>query len=454
MTAVFTYRAPRRLAHVQPAGHSGTGVGSTSWLARAFLAAAVIMTTSAFYFLFAAPADEKSAVPQTAAQSPAYLLLWIGLYAAAGIICLRDIMQRGIPTGFLPLLGFSALVLLSAFWSDSPSRTLFYGAMLIANFLVGYALAVIASPRQFLTAVACMLTGLLLVSVVMLATHPEIVTNTRYGGAWLTGWQFHAVFSHKSDAGYYFAMLSLIAAHGPILRSRPLMRAAFVSATLFAIVLTNSATALGAALALNGLLVLTNRTSQLGGAILPIAAILALIFSIAAPLIDVGGIAGVLARDVELTGRVPIWRAGLEFADHKPLLGYGYYAFFDLGTYSPVWDLWKRSEYFHTPHFHNTGIDMLISLGVVGVTAYAALVACAFTVLANRTVDRRDRKLLTAILILFLISAAFDFTLMKHNAFATTFLAYLLIVAQRPEQAVLETKNPSGEPDGYRYSRD
>ena len=84
-----------------------------------------------------------------------------------------------------------------------------------------------------------------------------------------------------------------------------------------------------------------------------------------------------------------------------------------------------------TPHFHNTGLEMLMSLGIVGLIAYLGVTASSATILGNTTIDISDRNLLAAILSLFLISAAFDYTLMKHITFSTTFLAYVCVAAQR-----------------------
>ena len=139
----------------------------------------------------------------------------------------------------------------------------------------------------------------------------------------------------------------------------------------------------------------------------------------------------VVGRESTLTGRVPIWNLGLTFFYQKPLLGYGYGGFFDLSTYSPAWQLWKEFTYFKTPHFHNSAIEMLTSLGIIGLAGYVVLLACAFTVFGNRTIARDSTDLIAGLMILFVISAAFDFTIMKHNAFATALLAYTCVAAQR-----------------------
>lgn len=397
----------------------------------AFLALTVLMTTSAFYFLFVEPSDGKAVIEVTARNNPAYLALWVLLYGWAALLVGRDVLARGFNTGAVPLAAFGVLALLSVCWSSGSGRTLIYATMLAANFLVGYALAVVLPPERFLKLLGALFAGLLVASLVLLVVAPGLVTNVRWGGGWIGDQQLSGVFAHKSDAGYYFAALSLLIVHGGFLRDRIVTRGCLFIATVAAILMSNSATALMAALMLNAILMIARRTGPVGGYLLPAAVIGTVVFSVALPLIDIGNLVGFLGREASLTGRVPIWNAGLEFVAKKPLLGYGYGGFFDLSTYSPAWDLWKQFAYFKTPHFHNSAIEILVSLGIVGLAAYIVVLAVGFLVLGNRTVERHSADLLAALLVLFVISAAFDFTFIKHNAFATTLLAYACIAGQR-----------------------
>ncbi|HUS96959.1 MAG TPA: hypothetical protein VMX97_09495, partial [Hyphomicrobiaceae bacterium] len=285
---------------------------------EAFTVFTIIMMTSAFYFLFIGPADVKEAVSSTARNNPVYMGLWLVLYAWAARLVARDVMERGISRGALPLMIFSALVVVSMFWSMSPKRTLLYGGMLVANFLVGYALAASMPPARFLSVLGRTIAVLLFASFILILVDPDMATSERWGGAWLSDRQYQGVFAHKSDAGYYFAVLSLILAHGRFPRPMPIVRTVLFMLTVFAIVIANSATALAAAIVLNGLLVLADRAGPLRRAILPMIFFGVLIFSIVLPMIDIGSLAGMLGRDPGLTGRVPIWEAGFPFINAKP----------------------------------------------------------------------------------------------------------------------------------------
>jgi O-antigen ligase len=71
-----------------------------------------------------------------------------------------------------------------------------------------------------------------------------------------------------------------------------------------------------------------------------------------------------LGRDPSLTGRVPLWKAIIPMALEKPVLGYGYGAFW-LGSAGPsVW-VWTAIGW-RAVHGHNGYLDLWLDLGIVG----------------------------------------------------------------------------------------
>ena len=115
-----------------------------------FVALTVIMATSAFYPLMAQKTAGEIDTGSTARGNPAYVLVWVGLYLAAGWLFLRDMLMRGLDRGLLavfPLLGF---IMMSAIWSDRPTDAAYFGVMLCANVLIAYMLAQMTSAERFL----------------------------------------------------------------------------------------------------------------------------------------------------------------------------------------------------------------------------------------------------------------------------------------------------------------
>jgi len=433
---------PVRSADLNGVPHSGTvpaggaDIG-TSWSTigtRAYAVFAFVALSSAFYFLFTGAADPRSAVQNTAISNPAYILMWLTLIAITGLMLARRVMIEGLPRGIGLLAVFAFYLFASTIWSATPGRTLLYGTMLIANFAVGATLALYVPPRRMLTILAWTTMALCLTSLGLLLVAKGVVSSPRYGGAWLTPVELHGVFGHKSDAGYYFALASLLIGHAPGMRLGLAMRGLLVGVTLFAILLANSATALVAVIVLHVLLVLS-QLPRIGNVLLVSFAAFAVLVAVALPFIDIGTLVGVVGREPSLTGRVPIWKMAMTFIAERPVFGHGYYAFFDLDPFSPVWELWKIDPWFRTPHFHNSSLDVIVHLGFVGWLFYMAMLAMALAVAANPTIEPRTRQLLLAALTLFVVSTGFDFTFMKHITFSTTLLSYCFFAAQRDYRA-------------------
>jgi exopolysaccharide production protein ExoQ len=101
-----------------------------------------------------------------------------------------------------------------------------------------------------------------------------------------------------------------------------------------------------------------------------------------------------LGKDSTLTGRTYLWSEGIKAAMVKPILGYGYHAFWVQGRslaerYWYELDIPGRSGF----HFHNTFIQIFVDLGVLGLITFSLLVfATCFK--SIRYVLRNDADLL------------------------------------------------------------
>ena len=410
---------------------SGVGAGSGYGFATgAYVVFAFVALSSAFYFLFTGTADPRGAVQSAAVSNPLYILQWLILIAITSLMLARHMMRHGLPAGMGLLIAFAFYLYASMLWSAVPGRTLLYATMLLANFAVGATLALYVPPRRLLAILAWTIAVLLVVSLVLLVVAKDLVSSARWGGAWLLKAELNGVFGHKSDAGYYFALGSLLVAHAQGVGMDRLLRLFLLALCFVGIVLANSATALVAAIALHVMLFFS-RLPRIGNVVLMTAAFVSVVLAVALPFIDIGAVVGVVGREPSLTGRVPIWRVAMTFINERPLLGHGYYAFFDLHPFSPVWELWRIDPWFRSPHFHNSSLDVMIHLGLLGWLFYMAILGVGLAVMTNRTIELRTRQLLTACLTLFVVSTAFDFTFMKHITFTTTLLSYAYFAAQR-----------------------
>jgi exopolysaccharide production protein ExoQ len=108
---------------------------------------------------------------------------------------------------------------------------------------------------------------------------------------------------------------------------------------------------------------------------------------IAATLIEVG--ASIFDKDPTLTGRTYLWYRAADLIREKPFLGRGYYAFWLKGN-TDAEGLWR---YFGIQQrggftFHNTLIDILVTLGWAGAVLIIAVALVGVVALVRRFVSR------------------------------------------------------------------
>jgi exopolysaccharide production protein ExoQ len=71
-----------------------------------------------------------------------------------------------------------------------------------------------------------------------------------------------------------------------------------------------------------------------------------------------------------LTGRLPLWSMALQFVAERPILGYGFYSFW---TPAHIQYFSQRLDW-DVPESHNGYIELLLSLGLVGLSLYLTLI--------------------------------------------------------------------------------
>jgi O-antigen ligase len=82
------------------------------------------------------------------------------------------------------------------------------------------------------------------------------------------------------------------------------------------------------------------------------------------------GVTEALGRDAQLTGRTTIWVLVYQAIQEKPLLGYGYQAFWrgDEGLGGDIWEKIGQNFFYS----HNGVLEVWLGLGLVGVLAFTA----------------------------------------------------------------------------------
>lgn len=409
--------------------------GWTQLATVAFVVLAILVPGKVFYYFFteevvgAAAGPERQASTQTAGNNPIYLLMWIGLYLWALARIGLQILQSSLHPVILRAAPISVLVLASTIWSVSLPRSALQSVGLVLSAAIAYVISQSLSPRGFILILRRTLIGLMLASFVMMVIAPDLASTPRFDGAWLSDNELRGVFSVKTDAGWLFGFLFMLIFWSRDWKGALWTRVAMGAVTLYAVLLSNSATGIACAITIIAILFLTRLMPDYVSPMLRTIYVGIIVFSLLLPFIDIGPVASLLGRDPELTGRVPIWEAGRQFILARPLLGYGFGGFFATTPDSPAWEFWANNKDTQPAHFHSSAYEMLIACGILGLAAYLHLLWAAFQVFYNTSIDVEERMLIGGMQIFFLIGAAVDYTFMSYNSYVTVMLFYCVFAA-------------------------
>jgi len=317
------------------------------------------------------PADVTGEVP----ESTLLRYLWLpfyGLIAAGLFLATGQAWRAAIRAPWLILLALVAMA--STLWSIDPELSFRRGVALLATTMMGVYLA---ARFDWLTALRLLGTvWFLLMSASFIAglLAPGFARMSEvHVGAWMGGWsEKNALGGHAARASF---LLTFLAWRDPHYRRWWIGGAGLALAL---VIFSRSATALlGTGL---GLGILFAAWWMLKGKRWSLAlvwsgvTILGLVVLAYVTMPDV--LLGLLGKDETLTGRTDIWASLGDAIEKKPVLGYGYLAFWGLDSEPRYW--LERAVDWNAPSGHNGWLDLAISLGVVGVTIYAIDLAITF----------------------------------------------------------------------------
>lgn len=263
-------------------------------------------------------------------------------------------LLRGAP---LVLYGFIAVA--SSTWSPVPGATLSLGVLMTGVILNGLMLGGLTGWRPLITglAIATTILGVLALLLIPFGGRMDADMNFALRGAW----------PEKNEAGSVFALGAMACFMVAKFNRQPLWLIA-CAFQLGVIVLTQSMTSLLAALiGIMTLAVIAIIGSGPRRLVIGLWAILVIggtiVFTLITRFKDVIGLFG---RDATFTGRTNIWPPLLARVEDRPWLGYGYGSFWDPENplRQPLFDEVK----FEVFSAHNTAIEILIGMGVIGLT--------------------------------------------------------------------------------------
>jgi exopolysaccharide production protein ExoQ len=362
-------------------------------------------------------------------------LLWIMIYIGAFWFLLRYC-----PMPFAELKkNWILLIILvigpiSLLWSVEPILTFLRSGAMIGTVLVSIYISRRYTTRELLTLCSWSLGLAAACTVFFVAFLPQYGLGIgEFEGSWL------GIYGQKNNLGAVMAVGYLVSIllykFTPSRRFRYLL---FAGCMLGLVYLSASATSLMICLALPFFLWAARLTFEPSKHPFPRRLLVAicvavLAFSIAS---DFEGVTAAVGRDEGLSGRTVIWLSAFQAIQERPLLGYGYEAFWqsDKTAADSIWSSVGQNLFYS----HNGLLEVWLGLGIVGVLA---ILGC-FVVVCRRSLNAVRRRFCLesvwplAFLFYLLLSNLTEVSFMKGNTLPWLLFLIVVQVSSRTQRGV------------------
>jgi exopolysaccharide production protein ExoQ len=316
--------------------------------------------------------------------------------------------------GLWPILGLVSLALLSTAWSDYPAVTVRRAGTLVTITMWAWYVTARYDLKDVISIVRQVMWALALASLAIGLGAPGL------GQTPDDGWV--GVFTTKNELGMVMAMgiipffYTLLA---EMFSQRPRSLTILFSVAGFLLCcgllyLSQSRTAWVTGLIGLIFCVFTKLTHKRVGAAIIIwtAIVLLLVPAVLLAMEQFGTIATMLGRDSTLTGRVDLWLLMPSYIMERPWFGHGFGAFW-VDQSPNVLEIWTAVDW-TPPHAHNGWLDLLLELGVAGLSLATIQILLLLTNGVRAVIDGREigaQYLLATI-----------FALLIHNLAESTFV--------------------------------
>lgn len=284
----------------------------------------------------------------------------------------RDVLRMAMRFRLFTLLALMTVA--SAAWSQQPAHSLVFGCCYLIDTLFAFYLVCRFEPDELMQVLEWLLLLLCVTSVVMVVAFPQYgrsQLDVRNPGAWA------GIFSSRGSASrayLYLITASVMLWHKQRTLRRTLM---FLLAMLMVMNAHVVTTMLMLALFVTYLCIqrfthtLARRTSfaVLLTLIVGTAAGAALLYPVLPALLQAVG------RDPTLTGRTDIWAVLIQSVMKRPLLGYGFYAFWQ-GLKGESGVVIHRLNWTFG-YAHNGYLEISLQLGLIGLVLFLVTLAMA-----------------------------------------------------------------------------
>jgi exopolysaccharide production protein ExoQ len=406
-----------------------------SLIRDAYFVCILVLVSGAFGSFFISTDDLA-----TASQGSPYLkALSAVIY---GVALLRVFLRRSEAFALLrenkALVFLVLLVLGSALWSIDRSASIHTWATLFGSTLVALDLSIHYSLQKQLHLIC-----VALVLLTVLSVFAELVTPGLIPGQDMEGSAWHGVFGVKNVFGRMLCLTVIICLSA--FRKSAVLRVVTVAVGVTLAILSQSTSSVGYIAIMTSAFALwpilkwrpAPRRIAIGG--LALGALLSVYFVSQ----NFDAATAALDKDPHLTGRVDLWEYAIDSIKDKPLLGYGYQAFWTYDSV-PARRIREAINWDSAPHAHNGYIDLTLELGLVGLIAYLVLLTTyarrAYTYFMNGPENYRRWPL--TLLAFTLFYQLTESSMVGAGCIWIMFCGVMLSLNGEPELAIVENDVP------------
>jgi O-antigen ligase len=344
-------------------------------LQTAFVVFALILLSKAFLPSFITGGD-RSTISFEEGLWQFQLLVGL-LYCAAAVMFLRDVRRmRAAAVASWPLWLMAVLAVASAIWSVDPVMSFRRGLALAGTTLLGVYVGSTMSSEGLRRSLHAAVWIVAIGSIVLVLGLPSLgVHDDMHDGYW------RGAFLHKNNLGE-FSTLAIVCLVLNCISKRRVQVSSLLGIGLCVTLLigagSRTAWIMTPILTLLALSLATWEAKK----VLRVVALIAVVIMLDASWIDWSQIGAALGRDESLTGRIPLWTVVWTDIAERPIVGYGYGAYW-LGKVGDARLYWTSLGWGDSPqHAHNGFLDVWLECGLLGIGALIAIGA-AFIRAAN-----------------------------------------------------------------------
>jgi O-antigen ligase len=323
------------------------------------------------------------------------------------------------------------IAIASMFWTVAPDITQRRSILLLGTSLFGTYLAIRFSLREQLQMFACACGLVMILSFVFAIFMPFYgVMSVQEGGVHAGAWR--GVMTHKNILGRVSVlsnMVFLFTALGKPITKNNYQWLSWIGYGLSValIILCTSKTAVVAFIVLNVTFLLYKSWRWNYSHVIPFTIAVVLVVGSAGILLldNLDAIAQATGRDLTLTGRTDIWAVMLEKIAERPLIGYGFNAFWRDWDNPVTASVWRQLAW-ECPYGHNGMMDLLAELGIPALIAFA----CSYLIALFKSIKLlRITQNVEGIWHLVYLTFLFIYNVSESTLLATNSIFWILYVS-------------------------